>query len=105
MHVVIFCHSVRSDWHHSYAHFVRGIARELQRRGHDVSLYEPAGGWSASHLMASYGPRALNAYRDVYPTLIPELYDEATIDLDEALQDADLVLVHEWTHPRLIARL
>ena len=28
--VVLFCHSLRSDWNHGNAHFLRGIATELQ---------------------------------------------------------------------------
>jgi hypothetical protein len=29
MRVVIFCHSLVSDWNHGNAHFLRGVAREL----------------------------------------------------------------------------
>ena len=28
--IVLFCHSLRSDWNHGNAHFLRGIATELQ---------------------------------------------------------------------------
>ena len=31
--IVLFCHSLRSDWNHGNAHFLRGIATELQRAG------------------------------------------------------------------------
>ena len=37
-----FAHSLVSDWNHGNAHFLRGIVRELQARGHEVRLFEPA---------------------------------------------------------------
>jgi len=39
--VVIFCHSLLSDWNHGNAHFLRGVAAELVARGHDVAAFEP----------------------------------------------------------------
>ena len=42
MRVVMFYHSLISDWNHGNAHFLRGVVGELQRRGHDVRVYEPA---------------------------------------------------------------
>ncbi len=50
MRVVMFYHSLASDWNHGNAHFLRGVARELGRRGHDVRVYEPLDGWSATNL-------------------------------------------------------
>ncbi len=29
MKVMLFCHSLVSDWNHGNAHFLRGMAREL----------------------------------------------------------------------------
>jgi hypothetical protein len=34
MRFVIFTHSLVSDWNHGNAHFLRGIATELVKRGH-----------------------------------------------------------------------
>ena len=34
MRVVIFCHSLVSDWNHGNAHFLRGVVSELIARGH-----------------------------------------------------------------------
>ena len=103
MRVVIFCHSIRSDWNHGNAHFLRGVATELQSRGHDVVCWEPEDGWSAAGLAREAGPRALDAWRAVYPGLTAALYPPAALDLDEALDGADLVLVHEWNAPELVA--
>ncbi len=105
MRVVIFCHSLRSDWNHGNAHFLRGVTRELQQRGHEVRTFEPAHGWSAANLEREAGRAALDEYRRAYPTLHPRLYETDAPDLDAALDGADLVLVHEWTDPDLIKRI
>ncbi len=105
MRVVMFSQSFRSDWNHGNAHFLRGVARELQTRGHEVVLYEPRDGWSASNLAREAGAPALELYREAYPTLRPMLYTLNNLDLDRALAGANLVLVHEWNAPELIAAL
>jgi spore maturation protein CgeB len=103
--VVMFCHSLRSDWNHGNAHFLRGVVTELQERGHDVTVYEPRDGWSAANLRAAHGDAALEGFRRAYPTLESTTYDQGTLDLDVALDGADLVLVHEWTDHALVARI
>ncbi len=105
MRFVLFCHSLLSDWNHGNAHFLRGVVRELQRRGHAVRVFEPADGWSRSNLIAEHGQAPLLAFRAVFPDLSPEIYDPATLDLDRALDGADVVIVHEWTAPELVARI
>lgn len=103
MKIVLFCHSLVSCWNHGNAHFLRGIARELQRRGHEVAVFEPADGWSRENLVRDHGA-ALDGWRSVYPELASETYDGLP-DLDRALHGADLVLVHEWNTPGLVAEL
>ena len=105
MRIVFFCHSIRSDWNHGNAHFLRGLCVALQQFGHDIKVYEPIDGWSAASLTADEGRDALEAYRERYPTLRPTVYDLATIDLENAVEGAGLVLVHEWNEPDLVARL
>ena len=105
MRIVMFCHSIRSDWNHGSAHFLRGLARELQTRGHQVAIYEPRDGWSAMNLAREVGGTALEAYREAFPTLKPTIYTLDHLDLDQALSGANLVLVHEWNAPALIQRL
>ena len=100
--IVLFCHSLRSDWNHGNAHFLRGILSALHRRGFEVEAWEPANGWSARNLEADLGPCALKAWRAVYPDLPVTTYDAANIDVDRALDGAALVLVHEWTDPAVI---
>ncbi len=105
MRIVLFCHSLLSDWNHGNAHFLRGIVRELQRRGHRVEVFEPRDGWSLANLRAELGADALAPLRQAYPTLTSRFYDAETLALDAILDGVDLVLVHEWTEPRLVARL
>ncbi len=105
MRFVMFYHSVRSDWNHGNAHFLRGVATELVARGHDVVILEPADGWSASNLVAECGAGALDAWRRAYPTLRATPYDPASIDLHRSIDGADVVLVHEWNAPDLVSRL
>jgi spore maturation protein CgeB len=102
MRVVIFCHSLASDWNHGNAHFLRGVATELIARGHEVRAFEPRGGWSAANLVADAGPSALEGWRAAYPTLSSDSYDLDSLDLDAALDGADLVLVHEWNDRDLV---
>jgi spore maturation protein CgeB len=103
--LVLFCHSLRSDWNHGNAHFLRGVIGAAQRRGLAAMGYEPADGWSAANLAAQDGPAALDAWREVYPDLPVTVYDPAALDLDAVLDGADIVLVHEWNEPELVARI
>lgn len=105
MRIVIFSHSLVSDWNHGNAHFLRGIATELLARGHDLQVYEPHDGWSRRNLERDHGPEALRRFADAYPMLSSTCHDLARLDIGPALAGADLVLVHEWNEPELIARV
>jgi spore maturation protein CgeB len=105
MQVVLFCHSLLSDWNHGKAHFLRGVVTELQARGHDVRVYEPADAWSARNLEADHGALPLQALKHAYPGLQVIRYDAACLDLDQALDGAELVLVHEWNETSLVAAI
>lgn len=105
LRIVLFYHSLVSDWNHGNAHFLRGVATELQRRGHDVQIYEPAEGWSVQNLLVEHGEAAIADFQAAYPTLSSRRYALQTLDLDEVLADADLVLVHEWNDPQLVQRI
>ena len=105
MRVVIFCHSLLSDWNHGNAHFLRGIAAELLAAGHDVRVFEPATAWSMANLLQEAGPGAIAGFHAAYPELRSTRYDEARLDLDQALDGADVVLVHEWNGHPLVQRI
>jgi spore maturation protein CgeB len=106
MRFVLFCHSLISDWNHGNAHFLRGLASELLSRGHDVRVYEPRDAWSMANMLHDGGEAAVAGFHAAYPALSSIRYaDPATVDLDEALDVSDVVLVHEWNDPELVARI
>jgi spore maturation protein CgeB len=102
---VLFYHSLVSDWNHGNAHFLRGVVRELTARGHEVAVYEPADGWSRRNLLAHHGAQALAEFQAAFPRLRSTTYDAKALDLDAALERADVVIVHEWNAPELVARI
>jgi spore maturation protein CgeB len=102
MNIALFYHSVISDWNHGNAHFLRGIATELQSRGHRVALYEPRNSWSLTNLIHDHGLAPVRRFRRAYPTLRARRYDAGVIDLDRELEGADLVIVHEWNDAALV---
>jgi spore maturation protein CgeB len=102
--IVYFTHSLTSCWNHGNAHFLRGVLRDLVLRGHEVLALEPAGAWSLQNLLDDHGEAALSPYRRSYPELSSVSFDDA-FDLDEALAGADLVIVHEWNEPHLVAAI
>jgi spore maturation protein CgeB len=105
MRIVLFYHSLVSDWNHGNAHFLRGLCAELLDRGHDITVLEPRGGWSRTHLARDHGEDAERAFARQFPALTSTEYDAETLDLDRVLDHADLVLVHEWNDPALVARI
>jgi spore maturation protein CgeB len=105
MRIVMFYHSLLSDWNHGNAHFLRGIASELIARGHRVDIYEPEDSWSLLSLRAEYGEQPIRRFHAAYPQLRSTQYSLATLDLDATLDGADLVIVHEWNAHELVRRI
>jgi spore maturation protein CgeB len=103
--VVMFYHSLLSDWNHGNAHFLRGIVSEFKRLAHDVRVWEPADSWSMRSLLEDHGEQPIHDFIEAYPGLTSSSYSLESLDLDEALAGADLVLVHEWNEPSLVARI
>ena len=102
MKIVLFYHSLVSDWNHGNAHFLRGVASDLIERGHEVRIYEPADSWSRANLVQEYGESPIAEFHRRYPTLTSEQYEIGSLDLDSVLTDADIVLVHEWSEHELV---
>ena len=102
MKIVYFTHSLRSCWNYGNAHFLRGVLRELQADGHDVRALEPETNWSLDNLLADAGEDGLTAFRAAYPELRPETF-RAGADPAALVDGADLVIMHEWNEPALVA--
>ena len=110
MRLVVFTHSLVSDWNHGNAHFLRGVIRALHGRGHTVETFEPSDGWSFQNLLGDHGLAAVKEYQARFPDLPAKFYDPTYERFDgeplEAVLDrADAVLMHEWNHPAFVARL
>ncbi len=106
----IFAHSWLSDWNHGNAHFLRGLARELVRMGHEVRCYEELGSWSLTNLIkeGEIANQAIEQFRREFPELDVRFYqnDETLLStLTQELRDADIVIVHEWTEPKVAASI
>ena len=103
-----FAHSWVSDWNHGNAHFLRGLARELMRLGHQVRCYEQLGSWSLKNLMHYEGEKAIDAidhFRQSYPELDIHFYrSDAGLRefVGEEMKGADVVIIHEWNDPQVV---
>ena len=104
MNIAYFTHSLASCWNHGNAHFLRGVLRELRALGHSVQAFEPKGAWSLQNLLADHGEEGLDAYRRAYPELASKVFGSDE-DPAELIEGADLVIVHEWNAPELVAAL
>jgi spore maturation protein CgeB len=102
--ILYFTHSLQSCWNHGNAHFLRGVLRELGNLGHEVEALEPEGAWSLGNLLADHGPAGLEAYQSAYPELVSRSF-APDADPEALTQGADLVIVHEWNDPALVAAL
>ena len=125
MNFAFFIHSLASDWNHGNAHFVRGVLSELLARGHSVTTHEQRDNWSRYHLRRDHGEAAVKAYLEHYPEFRgidcdydygatdtfadPDFADvdlaAEVLDLPRRLSGVDVVVVHEWTPPGVVAAL
>lgn len=104
MRISLFYHSLISDWNHGNAHFLRGIVNALQEDGHDVTVYEQLNGWSFSNMIADAGMEPVNDFKQHFPKHKVIFYTEENFST-ELLNDADMVIVHEWNSPDLIRKI
>lgn len=104
MKFIFYTHSLISDWNHGNAHFLRGVMRDLIRRGHQAFALEPESAWSRINLVKDQGPIAIEKFRERFPELRTHIYG-SDFNHEEAIADADVVIVHEWTEPALVERI
>lgn len=104
MRIYMFYHSIISDWNHGNAHFLRGVVKALRAKNHFVRVFEPSGGWSLNNLLKEHGIEAVKEFRDRFPKTSPTFYNENEFDA-QILNDADVVIVHEWTNNKVIQKI
>jgi spore maturation protein CgeB len=104
MRFLFYTHSLVSDWNHGNAHFLRGVMRELMSRRHEAVALEPADGWSRTNLVAQHGQEGMGRFAETFPDLQSIAYG-AGFDHEAQLDEADVVVVHEWTDEALIGRI
>ena len=104
MHFVYLTHALTSCWNHGNAHFQRGLLRSLGGRGHQVVALEPAESWSRANLANDQGDAAVQAFHTQFPDLAVLRYDDVR-QLAAHVDDADVVIVHEWTDRAAVAEL
>ncbi len=101
----MFVHSLVSDWSHGNAHFLRGLARALNARGHEVTACERWRNWSADNLVEDHGHAPIVEFARLFPDLDVRVYgawDTIVDEVGELTRGADLVLVHEFNEPELV---
>jgi spore maturation protein CgeB len=103
--IKLFCHSIVSDWNHGNAHFLRGILTEFALRGYDVESLEPEDSWSRCNLVDSHGPEVIEEFENRYPDIRWRTYNLDRDRIEDLIGDADIVIVHEWNSPDLIAAI
>jgi spore maturation protein CgeB len=104
----IFAHSLISDWNHGNAHFLRGLARDLGKMGHEVRCHEELGSWSLSNLVQHERERSIDAidqFRETFKDLRIFFYkNDSSLQshLEDQFLDADVVIIHEWNEPEVV---
>jgi spore maturation protein CgeB len=105
MKIVFFTHSLVSDWSHGNAHFLRGLARALGARGHEVVGCERWRNWSGENLFEDHGHAPFVEFARIFPDLRISVYggwERIMEDVERLTRGADLVVVHEFNDPRLV---
>src|SRR5438105_11671167 len=99
----LFYQSLVSDWNHGNAHFLRGLMRALQARGHSAICYEQSDNWSLTNL-TKLNPPAVAQFKARFPDLQFEMYELLDVEafVRARLADADVVLVNEWNEPAVV---
>lgn len=105
MKIKMFYQSLISDWNHGNAHFLRGTVKELMKLGHEVQVFEPMDGWCLTQLLKDKQKSSIQGFHTYYPGLRSFFYDPETFQPEHLLEDADLVLVHEFNTHELVKQI
>lgn len=105
MRIVLFAHSVVSDWSHGNAHFLRGLLRALTKRGHETVAVEQWRNWSTEQLFQDHGHGPIVEFSRLFADLDIRMYGgwEGVMErVDDLTRGADVVIVHEFNEPELV---
>jgi spore maturation protein CgeB len=105
MRIVLFVHSIVSDWNNGHAHFLRGLVTSLMERGHEVLCCEPADNWSSKNLFATAQAEPIVRFARRFPEIDVRFTNpkENPIEQVNALTaGADVVIVHEFNEPDIV---
>lgn len=105
MKIVLFAHSLVSDWSHGNAHFLRGLMRGLSARGHEVVGVERWRNWSTDSLIRDHGHGPVVEFSRLFQDLEIRMFggwENIIEEVDQLTRGADLVLVHEFNEPELV---
>ncbi|WP_224999130.1 glycosyltransferase [Cesiribacter sp. SM1] len=105
MKIKLFYHSLISCWNHGNAHFLRGVVADLVAKGHQVEVFEPSDGWSYENMVKEHGGEAVSNFKKNFPLLKTNFYFPEETDYAALVQDADLVIVHEWNTSELVSSI
>jgi spore maturation protein CgeB len=105
LNIKLFCHSIVSDWNHGNAHFLRGVLTDMAVRGFKVESLEPEDSWSRQNLEIEYGVGPIAEFSKRFPAIPWRTYDLTRDSVEDLIGDADIVIVHEWNTPDLVAKI
>ena len=74
MRIVLYTHSLVSDWNHGNAHFLRGVLRELQARGHERWRWSRRMAGAAATCSQAMARAALTRFHQCFPELPVSTY-------------------------------
>jgi spore maturation protein CgeB len=105
MKIVLFAHSLVSDWNNGHTHFLRGLVTALHERGHKVACCEPAKNWSTNHLFATAHAEPILRFARQFPWIDVRFYDpddDPIEQIEDLTTGADAVIVHEFNEPDIV---
>src|SRR4051812_16096856 len=88
MKIVILGLSITSSWGNGHATTFRGLVRELEKRGHEVTFLERDQPWYASNRDLAEPPYGT--------TILYDSFEELRDTHRETVRDADLVIVGSY---------
>jgi spore maturation protein CgeB len=84
------------------------MVKAFQEDKNEVIVFEPLSGWSFNNMLRFEGIKSVSHYIEKFPDIDLKFYDQEDLENEPAykeLDNADLVIVHEWNSPKLIKKI